>query len=61
MSHSIQSVQATDQQARTEQTVQPPKTPQQKHQTALPQDQVAISDAAKQALATNSKPGSTGG
>ena len=60
MSNSIQSVQSTDQQARTDQTVQPPKNSQAKHQPALPQDQVTLSDAAKQGQANNTKPGASG-
>jgi hypothetical protein len=52
--HSIQSAQA---QSQTEQAVQPPKTLQKEaaKQTAAPQDQVTISQEARQALATNTK------
>ena len=60
MSNSIQSVQATNQQARTEQTVQPPQTPQQKIKGPTPQDQVTISEAAKQKLANNALPATKG-
>jgi hypothetical protein len=52
--HSIQSAQS---QTQTEQAVQPPKNLQTEaaKQNAAPQDQVTISQEARQALATNTK------
>jgi hypothetical protein len=54
---SIHSVQSAQVQTQNEQAVQPPKTLQTEaaKQDAAPQDQVSISQEARQALATNSK------
>src|SRR4029077_6501578 len=58
MSNSIQSIQALNAQAQTQQSAQAPKTPQATTQTAAPQDKVTISESAKQALANHTKPAS---
>jgi hypothetical protein len=57
VTNSIHSVQSAQAQSQTEQSIQPPKTLQQEaaKQTAAPQDQVTISQEARQALATNTK------
>jgi hypothetical protein len=57
MTNPIHSVQTTQAQTQNEQAVQPPKTLQTEaaKQDAAPQDQVTISQEARQALATNSK------
>jgi hypothetical protein len=53
MSNSIHSVQTANHQVQKEQTVQPPKTEQQKIHNATPQDKIEISDSARQSLADN--------
>jgi hypothetical protein len=53
MSNSIRSLQAADVQAKTEQTVQPPKKAQTTLQNPVPQDTVTISNAIQQARAGN--------
>jgi hypothetical protein len=64
MSNSIQSLQTVNTQAQAEQAVQPatPKTAQVQATTknAAPQDTVTISPQAKQALASNAQPATTG-
>jgi hypothetical protein len=57
VTNSIHSVQTTQAQTQNEQAVQPPKTLQTEavKQDAAAQDQVSISQEARQALATNSK------
>jgi hypothetical protein len=59
MSNSVQSLQVAQAQNQTDQTVQPPKKPQETTQATVQQDTVTISKAAQQALATNSKPASS--
>jgi hypothetical protein len=61
MSNSIQSTQALNAQAQTQQSAQAPKTPQATTQTAAPHDKVTISETAKQALAGNTKSAAKGG
>ena len=58
MSNSVQSLQNSQAQAKTEQTVQPPKKPQTVIQGAIQQDTVTISKAAS-ALASGAKPASS--
>jgi len=53
MSNSIHSVQTANHQVQREQSVQPPKTEQQKIHTATPQDRIEISDSARQSLDKN--------
>jgi hypothetical protein len=60
MSNSVNSIQATQAQAQTGQTVQPPKKPQAVTQGAIQQDTVTISKATQQALASNTKPATSG-
>ncbi|MGD0908294.1 MAG: hypothetical protein ABSA96_11980 [Candidatus Acidiferrales bacterium] len=55
MSNSIQSLQAVNAHDQAAQTVQPPPKPA-TSRTAIPQDTVAISSAAKQAQTSNTKP-----
>jgi len=55
MSNSIHSLQTENAQARTEQTVQPPKKLQIATQTSIPQDKVTISKASQQAQAGSTK------
>jgi hypothetical protein len=57
MSNPVNSIQAGAVQQQSDQAVQPPKTLQTQaaKQTAAPQDQVTISQEARQALATNNK------
>jgi hypothetical protein len=55
MSNSVQSLQAVNAQAQTEQTVQPPKKLQTTGQNSIPRDTVTISKSAQQAQAGNTK------
>ena len=59
MSNSVQSLQTTQVEAQTEQTVQPPKKLQVVTQGAIQQDTVTISKAAN-ALASGAKPAASG-
>ncbi len=60
MSNPVQSVQAVNAAAQTQQAAAPPKTQQTTTQTAAPQDKVTISPQAQQALASNPKPAASG-
>ncbi|HWZ56074.1 MAG TPA: hypothetical protein VNZ63_08390 [Verrucomicrobiae bacterium] len=57
MTSSVHSLQTSQSESQTEKTVQPPKNLQTEaaQQTAAPQDQVTISQEARQALASNTK------
>ena len=63
MTSSIHSVQEAHSQSQTEQAVQPPKTLQKEaaKQTAAPQDQVTISQEARQALTHSTTQAGGGG
>ena len=60
MSNSIHSLQSANAQAQTDQTVQAPKKPQVTTQAQVQGDTVTVSKAAQQALASNTKPASSG-
>ena len=57
MTNSVQSLQEAQTHTQTKQSVQPPKTLQEQStkQETIPQDQVTISQQARQALANNTK------
>jgi len=58
MSNSVHSIQAAHTQAQAKQSVQPPKNlrTEAASQTAIPKDTVSISQQARQALASNTRP-----
>jgi hypothetical protein len=60
MSIAIQSIQAVNEQAQTQQAAQAPKSTQATTQTAVSQDKITISPQARQALANHTKASAKG-